>query len=104
MQVELQFEKPYWGKKMIKRYERCHVFYDPVAEYMDILSSQDNELCVCNNEMDHLEEAKDPKGDISSCFSNSEGQEEYISPFSLEEKGDSKWDAFYVFLIQKLFS
>ena len=48
--------------------------------------------------MDHLEEAKDPKGDISSCFSNSEGQEEYISPFSLEEEGDSKWDTSLCFL------
>ena len=37
VQVELEFEQPYWGKKMIKRFERYHVFYDPVAKYMDRL-------------------------------------------------------------------
>ena len=87
---------------MIKIFESCHVFYDHVAEYMDRLSNQDNELRVCNNEMDHLEETKDPEGDISSCFSNSEGQEEYISPVSLEEEGDSKWDTSLCFINSKI--
>ena len=54
---------------MIKISESCHVFYDPVAEYMDILSKLNN-LCVYNNEMNHLDEDEDPEGDISSCFLN----------------------------------
>ena len=52
--------------------------------------------------MDHLEEAEDPEGNISSCFSNLEGQEEYISPISLEEEWDSKWDTSLCFLKSKI--
>ena len=44
-----------------------------------------------NNGLDH-QEYEGPKWDVSSCFSNSECQEECISPYFLEEEEDSKWD------------
>ena len=37
VQAGLQFEQPYWGKKMIEKFEYFHGFYDLVAEYMENL-------------------------------------------------------------------
>ena len=36
---ELHFEQHDYGKQMIKKYESCHVIYDPVTEYMERLFS-----------------------------------------------------------------
>ena len=51
-----------------------------------------------NNQLDHLEEAEDPKWHVSSCFSISECQKECISPNFLEEKEDSKWEIYVCLL------
>ena len=71
MQKGLLPEQLSQDKQNPKIFEDRHVFYDPIVEYMGILSSQDNELCVWNNEMNHLEESKVPEDDISSYFLNS---------------------------------
>ena len=42
-------EQPSHGKQMIEFFEGCHVFYDPIAEYMKRLFSQEGRLCVCNS-------------------------------------------------------
>ena len=58
----------------------------------DHLHDAPQEPATCNNRSDHLQEAEDPKWDVSQCFSISECQEECISPDFLEEKKYSKWD------------
>ena len=69
---------------MIKKYESCHVIYDPVAEYMERIFSQDDRLGVFNNGVDHQEEEEESKWDTSLCFLNSE-----INLFdSIEETDD----------------
>ena len=35
VQVELQFEQPYWGKQTAKKFEGYQRFYDPVADYVE---------------------------------------------------------------------
>ena len=39
LQRELLFEQPSHGKQMTEFFEGFHVFYDPVAEYMENLGS-----------------------------------------------------------------
>ena len=39
MQGNLQLGQPSHGKQMTEFFEGCHVFYDPVAEYMENLGS-----------------------------------------------------------------
>ena len=39
-----------YGKQMIEKYEGCHVFYGPLAEYMGRIFSQNDWLCVCNKD------------------------------------------------------
>ena len=65
---EVHFEHHDYDKQMIKTYESCHVLYDPVGEYMEIIFSQDGRLCVCNNGVGHQEEEEDSKWDTSLCF------------------------------------
>ena len=63
----------------------------------DYLNIVPKEPTVCNHRLDHLEEAEGPKWDASSCSSNLECQEEYISPDFLEEEEESKWDILLCF-------
>ena len=35
VQVELQFEQPYWCKQMTGKFEGFQRFYDPVADYVE---------------------------------------------------------------------
>ena len=43
VQVDLQFEQPYWGKPMTENFAGCH---NPMAEYMDKLCSGNGWLCL----------------------------------------------------------
>ena len=44
MQEELLFGQPCHDKQVIEYFEICHVFYDPIAEYMDKLCSNFNQV------------------------------------------------------------
>ena len=50
MQEELLFGQPCHDKQVIEYFEICHVFYDPVAEYMDKFFRWSNWLYVCSKE------------------------------------------------------
>ena len=71
MQEELHFEQTSHDKQRTIFFEGCHVFYDPVVEYMERLFSQEGWLCVCNNGGGHQEEEEESKWDTSLCFLNS---------------------------------
>ena len=58
----------------------------------DNLDNAPEEPTIYNHRLDHLKESKGPKWDVSSCSSNLECQEEYVSPDFLDEDEDSKWD------------
>ena len=55
------------------------------------LDDTPQEPTICEDRLDH-QEYESPRWDVSSCFPNSECQEECISPDFLEEEEDSKWD------------
>ena len=65
----------------------------------DYLDYAPKEPTACNHGLEHLEETEGPKWDVSSCFPNSECQEECISPDFLEEEEDSNGIFLYVFQI-----
>ena len=44
MQGNLQLGQPSHGKQMTEFFEGCHVFYDPLAEYMENLGSGNGQL------------------------------------------------------------
>ena len=37
-----------YGKQMIEKYKGCHVFYDPMTEYVENIYSGNGGLCVCS--------------------------------------------------------
>ena len=48
MQEELLFGQPCHDKQVIEYFEICHVFYDPVTEYMDNYFRWSSWLYVCS--------------------------------------------------------
>ena len=50
MQEELHFEKLCHDKQMTQHVESCHVFYDPVAEYMEKICNRNGWLCFCQKD------------------------------------------------------
>ena len=48
MQEELLFGQPCHDKQVIEYFEICHVFYDPVSEYMEKYFRWSSWLYVCN--------------------------------------------------------
>ena len=50
MQEELLFGQPCHEKQVFEYFEICHVFYDPVEEYMDKCLNQNGWLCVCSKD------------------------------------------------------
>ena len=69
-------------------YSGCKIdFSTPIYdEYEDgYLDNATEELAVCNNRLDHLEEDEGPKWDVSSFPSNLECQEEFISLDFIED-------------------
>ena len=48
MQEELLFGQPFHDKKVIEYFEICHVFYDPVPDYMDKFFKWSSWLYVCS--------------------------------------------------------
>ena len=49
------------------------------------LDDAPKEPTVCNHGLDHLEETEGPKWDVSSCPSNEECQEDFISLDFIED-------------------
>ena len=50
MQGNLQFEQPCHGNQMREYVEGCHVFYEPMVEYMEKFSTWGSWLSFCQKE------------------------------------------------------